>query len=207
MNLLHNEKYGVALQLAKKFVGVSAGRMTLMFVHHAADGTMIATDSRRLCRIKNIHGFDKDYLVNPHTFEVATGDYPKVEGIVPTFEKATISLNEKQIKLWLQIHKSLNQISKAIKVRNKSATLRMNSDGFEIELDGTEVKMKAPCESYNPQKVEYVAYSIEYMRDALEMHCKLGTKALFIQIESSFKPILLTDNIRLETIILPIRRY
>ncbi|BAR82268.1 ABC-type proline/glycine betaine transport systems, ATPase components [Bacillus thuringiensis serovar tolworthi] len=206
MEMLHNEKYGVALQLAKKFVGKSAMRMTLMFVQHSADGTMVATDSHRLCRIKNIHGFDKDYLVNPLTFEVATGDYPKVDKVMPSFEKATISLNEEQIKLWLQIHKSLNQIAKATKA-GKTVTLRMSENGFEIELDGTEVKMTAPCELYEFQNVPYVVYSIEYVRDALEMHEKLGTKALFIQIASATQPILLTDNMRLETMVLPVRRH
>lgn len=207
MNMLHSEKYGIALQLAKKFAGDSPARMMLMFVQHASDGSMVATDSRRLCRIKNIHGFDKDYLVNPHTFEIATGKYPSIDSVIPTFEKATISLNEEQIKLWLQIHKSLNQMAKATKT-NKSVTLTMDEDGFEIVLDGTELKMKAPCESYEFSKdAEYIVYAIEYMRDALEMHCKLGTKSLSIQITSSFKPILLTDNENIDTVVLPIRRY
>ncbi|MGG1152778.1 hypothetical protein [Bacillus wiedmannii] len=207
MQMLHNEKYGVALQLAKKFTGDSPARMTLMFVNHEADGTLVATDGHRLIRIKNIHGFDKGYLVNPHTFEIATGQYPDTNRVIPEFKKATITLNEEQIKLWLQIYKSLNQMSKAIKCGHKSVTLRMNESGFEFELDGTEVKMKAPCESYEFQNVEYIAYQTEYMRDSLEAHHKLGTKTLQIQIESSFKTMVLTDNQRVETAIVPLRRY
>ncbi|MRB61741.1 hypothetical protein GH880_30345, partial [Bacillus thuringiensis] len=56
---------------------------------------------------------------------------------MPSVEKATISLNDEQIKLWLQIHKSLNQIAKATKA-GKAVTLRMSENGFESELDGTE---------------------------------------------------------------------
>ncbi|PHA15498.1 hypothetical protein [Bacillus toyonensis] len=206
MQMLHNEKYGVALQLAKKFTGDSPARMILMFVHHAEDGTIVATDSRRLVRIKNIHGFEKDYLVNPHTFEVATGNYPNTDSAIPSFEKETITLNEEQIKLWLQIFKSLNQMSKAIKT-NKIATIRMNKEGFEVELDRTEVKMKAPSEQYEFQDVKYIAFSIEYMRDALEVHQKLGTKKLFIQITGSHRQLLLTDNERIEAVVLPIRKH
>lgn len=207
MQILHNEKYGAALQIAKKFTGDSTARMILMFVNHEADGTIVATDSHRLIRIKNIHGFDKDYLVNPHTFEIATGQYPDTNRVIPEFKKATITLNEVQIKLWLQIHKSLNQMSKAIKRGHKSATLRMNESRFEFELDGTEVKMQAPCESYKFQDVTFIAYQIEYMRDSLEAHHKLGTKTLQIQIESSFKTMVLSDNERIETAIVPLRRY
>lgn len=206
MQMLHNEKYGVALQLAKKFTGDSPARMILMFVHHDEDGTIVATDSRRLVRIKGIHGFKKDYLVNPHTFEVATGDYPDINNAVPSFEKATITLNEEQIKLWLQIFKSLNQMSKAIKT-NKTAIIRMNKDGFEVELDRTEVKMKTPSEQYEFQDVKYIAFSIEYMRDALEVHQKLGTKKLFIQIMGRHRQLLLTDNERIEAVVLPIRKH
>ncbi|RFT67712.1 hypothetical protein D0U04_06330 [Bacillus clarus] len=63
-----------------------------------------------------------------------------------------------------------------------------------MELDGTEVKMKAPCELYEFQGVKYIVFSIEYMRDALEVHQRLGTKKLFIQITGSHRQMLLTDN-------------
>ncbi|MEN3133273.1 hypothetical protein ABDI49_21860 [Bacillus cereus] len=69
MEMLHNEKYG-GFTVSEEICREIGDENDFMFVQHSADGTMVATDSHRLCRIKNNDGFDKDYLVNPLTFEV-----------------------------------------------------------------------------------------------------------------------------------------
>ncbi|EJQ43704.1 hypothetical protein IEQ_05032 [Bacillus cereus BAG6X1-2] len=103
--------------------------------------------------------------------------------MITEFKEATIVLNEEHIKLWLQIHKSILQIAKVVKLTYETVNIHMNKSGFEFVLDGTDVKMTAPYERNKSSSVEKVCYQIEYTRDAIEAHQKLGTKQLFIQID------------------------
>src|SRR5690625_2928974 len=126
---LHSPKYGQAMKVAKKFTTNNARRPILTFVNHDKDGSIVATDGCRAVRVKDIHGFKEDYLIHPHTLEFAKGKFPDTEKIFDDLKgESTIRLNKEQIKIWLQMHKSLNQFIRNIYGTNYHVTLEFAED-------------------------------------------------------------------------------
>ncbi|PFI93389.1 hypothetical protein [Priestia megaterium] len=200
------------MEVVKKFVSKSETRPILKYSYHRADGNIIATDSHRLIQVGEIHGFKEDYLVDPKSFMFAKGEYPDVEKINDK-EKHTksITLSKDQIKLWLQIFKSINQtmeVMKNVSSFNKVVVLKVKHNKVEVELKNFDLKMSLPCETLNiPENFEQIAFSVEYMRDALEAHFKLNSSSLNIYFKGSMVPMILDDEKKLQTLILPVRLY
>ena len=176
---------------------------------HAENGDMIATDSHRLIKIKNMHGFKEEYLINPKTFMVATGNYPDTSKLMDTTGHEAIALTKEQIKLWLQIFKSINQTLKVMKSDRHKLTVMQFSESensVEVELRGHDVRMKLPGIVHKPS-FESIAFSAEYMRDALEAHVKLNSDQATFLMQGPMRPIIIDNESNLETLILPVRVY
>lgn len=212
LDFIHKENYGKAMQVAKKFTNKGSMRPVLTFVNHEKDGSIHATDSHKAVFIKDIHGFDKDYLVHPNTLEFATGNYPDVKDI---FEKAkgdsTIVLNKEQLSIWLQMHKSLNQLVRQNYSHREFVTLELKDELTLKIADQNEVAIKLPYEQYNNtlenDKLPRVSYNQAYMRDCLEAHAKLGSSYVEIVINHSFKPILLNGDAQVKSLLQTVRTY
>lgn len=204
LEFIHSDKYSDAIKVAKKFTSTNTNRPSLIFVHHSKDGSIEATDSHRLIRIKNIHGFDKDYLVHPNTLEFATGHYPEINQMVETNQgETTIRLNKEQLKIWLQMHRSLNQLVNRTYYKNKPVTLSVE-DELKISIIDTDdspnnISIDLPYEIYNntlkDEDLPSVNYNAAYMRDCLEAHEKMGSEYVDIVINHPFKPMLITNVI------------
>lgn len=211
LEFVHKDSYGIALEIAKKFVSKSELRPILNYVFHKENGDMIATDSHRLIYIKEMHGFDKDYLVNPKTFMIAKGDYPDTAKLVDKSEdyKGLIVLNKEQIKLWLQLFKSINQTLTVLKDRGKVVGLsfggKENEAGINLKNHG--INMILPCSKEIHVNHEKVHFNAEYMRDALEAHVKLNSEELTMYFASPFRPFFMDDESQVTSLILPIRAY
>lgn len=208
IEFVHGDLYGVAIDVLRKFVSSSDTRPMLQYSKHYENGDIIATDSHRLIHIKEIHGFKEDYLVNPKNFMFAKGHYPKVEHLTSR-EKHTESmvLTKDQIKIWLQIFKSLNQISKVMKYRYGSAMFVFHDDHVTVELETQNVSMKLPIEVYQKPDVGKITFRLEYMRDALEAHFKLNSEQLTFFFHGDMRPIVMDDDKAVKTLLLPIRTF
>jgi DNA polymerase III sliding clamp (beta) subunit (PCNA family) len=208
IEFVHGDLYGTALEVAKKFVSKSDTRPILTYVSHAANGDIVATDSHRLIQIKGIHGFKEDYLVNPKSFMFAKGNFPdthKLSGVEN--HTAAIILTKEQIKLWLQLFKSINQTMTVLKDRNKTVKLRFTEGKDEeviVELGDHGIKMSMPCIVSNPG-FEVVSFNVEYIRDAFEAHFKLNSEQLTFYFQGNMRPIVLDDDANVRTLILPVR--
>lgn len=205
--MIHSDKYADAVRMAKKFTANPGARMVLTMVQHMKDGSIRATDSHRLLVVRDVHRFKEEYLVNPSTLEFATGKYPETEKLIPKKRKNVFKLNADQIKLWLQMHKSMNQVAKAAKTRN-DITVKMTPDNFIFEVNHTEITFNLPVEEYHHnKKVEKITYQAGYMRDVLESHSKLGSEELYIHMDSQMKPMVLDNQDDVLGIVLPVRTY
>ncbi|WP_188453768.1 hypothetical protein [Virgibacillus oceani] len=147
---IHSDKYGEALKVAKKFTGNGNLRPLLTFVQHNKNGSIVATDSRRAIRISNIHGFDETHLIHPHTVEFAKGKFPETAKLFDdTKGETTIQLNRFQIKVWLQMHKSINQLIKKAFGRYSNVSLELGEEiNFRIKGEN-EVAFKLPYDQYS----------------------------------------------------------
>lgn len=210
IEFVHGDLYGTALEVARKFVSKRDTRPILTYVLHAANGDMVATDSHRMIQIKDIHGFKEDYLVNPKSFMFAKGNFPdtnKLSGIEN--HQATIVLTKEQIKLWLQLFKSINQTMTVLKDRNKTVKLCLtegNEEEVSVELGHHGIKMSMPCIVHYPGFND-VSFNVEYIRDALEAHFKLNSEQLTFYFHGNMRPIVLDDDSNVRTLILPVRTY
>lgn len=209
IEFIHGAKYGKAMKMARKFTANNVNRPILTFVNHDKDGSIVATDSYGALRVKNIHGFKENYLVHPHTLEFAKGKFPDTDDIIDDLKGTpTIRLNQQQIKIWLQMHKSLNQFIRNIYGTNYHVTLEFSEDiTFKIAGEN-EMSFKLPFEDYKqPEKVGKVSYDQSLMRDALDAHFIMESESIDIVIKGSHSPILLDNGIDVQTIVTPKRVY
>ncbi|GED14013.1 hypothetical protein [Aneurinibacillus migulanus] len=209
MELIHSDKYGIALDIAKKFTGAKEYRVILHFVQHTADGHLVATDTHKLIKIMNVHGFEEERLINPRSYEMAKGIYPNVNGIIPTDTKDHILLDKDQINVWYQAHKSMAQMLKNLKVRYSKATrLSFNDDSFHFTAmlgKDAGINFELPYTEYVKPEQPSTTYNIEYMRDALEAHIKMGSESVVLQFTGQMSPFLVTNEKDVLVLILPIR--
>jgi DNA polymerase III sliding clamp (beta) subunit (PCNA family) len=211
LEFIHKDSYGTALEVARKFVNKGETRPILNYVFHAANGDMIATDSHRLIHIKDMHGFEKDYLINPNHYMVAKGKFPDTEKLIQRTDqyKGMVVLTKEQIRLWLQLFKSINQTLKVLKDRGKIVSMSFpdTSEEVDISMKHHGIKISLPCTRPIDEKQERITFSAEYMRDALEAHSKLNSETLTIWLASPFQQMILDDDYLVKTLILPVRTY
>lgn len=204
---VHDELYGTALEVSKKFISRNDMRPVLNYALHSDDGSIYATDSHRLIHIKDIHGFKEEFLVSPKTLMFAKGKYPEINQLIEidNHEKS-ISLNKQQIKLWLQVLKSINQMIRVMKDYSKVARFNFEDDSLSVEIPSQKVVMQLPTDQYEKiQDLNNISFNPEYLRDALEAHFKLNSEELSIYFRGSMRPFALDDGKRVKTIILPVR--
>lgn len=211
LEFVHKDLYGVALEVSKKFVSEHQARPILTYAFHAANGDLFATDSHRAIHIKDIHGFKEDYLVNPKNFMFAKGVYPDLNKVSSRENhKKAIVLNKGQIKLWLQLFKSMNNTLKMMKSsnRNKAATFTFKGKIIEAEVkvdSENSFKTILPTTELIVPEIKSISFATDFMRDALEAHFKLNSENLTIYLKGATQPIIMDDETRVKTLVLPIR--
>lgn len=207
LEMVHPSKYAAAISVAQKFTSKSNLRMMLQLVFHKNNGDLIATDSRHLIKVTKAHGFTEDFLVNTKSLEFAKGDYPETDNVFPTEHKSIIRLNQDQIKIWLQMHKSMNQMSKLKSIRN-DILIKFSENSIDFELKNNGISFKLPFEEFVfHQDITSISYQVELMKNALEAHATLNSQELLISMSSSMKPILLDNQSDVQAIVLPLRVY
>lgn len=208
LEFVHGDLYGVAMGVAKKFVSKQSTRPTLQYARHTADGDIIATDSHRLVHIKNIHGFKEEYLVDPKHFNFAKGQYPDTDRLSRRDEHdEAIVLTQEQIKLWLQIFKSVNQTLKVMKDNMGTVNLWFKENHVEVELKKHNIVIKLPHEVYQKPETKVITFQAEYMRDALEAHHKLNSEQLTFYFKRQMRPMILDNDIDVKVLVLPVRTF
>ncbi|MGG4288334.1 hypothetical protein ABEW81_11110 [Priestia megaterium] len=214
IEFVHGDLYGVAMDVVKKFVAKSDTRPILQYALHTSNGDVVATDSHRLIKIENIHGFEQEYIINPKNLMVAKSDrYPEVTKIIEgATEKAfeAITLNKEHIHLWLNVFKSILQTMKAMKVlsRNKMVDLQFNKEGVSVAVDTLKMDFTLPFETYaQPESMRKIRFGCEYMKDALEAHFKLNSPEVTMRFTSDMRPFTLSDGVMVTSLVLPIRIY
>lgn len=208
MELLHGDKYPAAMKVAKKFVSKNSMRPVLLFTQHRKDGSIVATDGHKAIVINNIHGFKEDYLVHPRTYEFAKGNYPDLDKLLGTDDhKTAIKLNLDQMKVWLQIHKSINQLTKSVYTSTEPITLVLG-ESLISEIDdrnGNKISFQLPCKFYTNLGYD-INYNPELMRDALEAHVAMESENVEISFNGKMRPFHL-DSENVKSVVLPVRIY
>lgn len=202
--MVHSDKYADAIKIAQKFTSKNDFRMILKFVNHKENGDLMATDSHHLILLKNAHGFRQDYMVNPRSLEFFTGNYPDFTNLFPTDYKAEIKLNESQIKIWHQMHRSMNQMSKLPSIHS-CINMKIGKGEIEFSINQQEIAFKLPFEELSNEEEFTISYNVEYMRNALEAHAALKSKEIIIGFSGFLKPFVLDNNDDLKTVVLPVR--
>jgi hypothetical protein len=210
INFIHSDKYSKAIELSKKFVAKVTARPILLFVEHRKDGSIFATDSSKALIVENVHGFDQDYLINPNTLEFATGKFPDTSQLRNHNYKHVITLDREQIKVWLQMHRSMNQMFKMLKSkRHKIVNVTIDEKkriNFNIRHHENELDYRLPTTEISGS-METISYDNERMRDALEVHEKLESEKVFIKFTGILSPFVLTNDEDVSVYVSPIRTY
>lgn len=212
INFIHADKYAKAIKIASKFTEKKTVRPILIFVNHTIDGEIQATNSQKLIRVKQIHGFKNDYLVHPNTLEFATGKFPDINDTYQIKETdAIIELNKDQIDIWLQIHRSINQLVRN-SYKSEYVTLNFNEESVKLSVGMDNIiQIKLPYKNIKEHSelkvLTKIHYDQELFRDCLEAHSVLGTKKLEIRLSGFAKPVVLRGDSIVETVFLPMRVY
>jgi len=209
LNFIHKDNYGEAMKVAKKFTDKGTFRPILQFVLHDKNKSIYATDSHRAIQIKDIHGFDKDYLVHPNTLEFATGNYPEIDDKINfSGGEKVITLTKEQIGIWLQMHRSLNQVIRQSYKGREHVSIEFK-ENIQLKINGeNEITINLPYEEYHRKEdVDVISYNVTYMRDCLEAHAKLGSNHVDLIIKSKMRPIAIDNGDNVRCLLLPVRIY
>lgn len=208
MELVHSPKYSAAMEAAKKFVGSTQYRVILTFVQHTADGHIVATDSHRMLRVLNVHGFGEEKLINPRSYEMAKGLYPDATKVFPQDTHNCILLDTEQVKVWYEVHKAMVQVLKAMKARMKIATISFEKDSFNMSamyrMDKS-IRTNLPYTEYHKPEQQKLTYNIEYMCDALEAHIKLNSEMVIVKVTGAMSLFVLDNEVDVQALVLPVR--
>ena len=208
LEMVHPEKYAAAIKVVDKFVSKSGLRMMLQLIKHKEDGSLEAIDSHQLVKIKDAHGFKEQYLVNAKSLEFAKGQYPETERLLEESPRTVIRLNQQQVKIWLQMHKSMNQMKKIKSFTLNSLGMEISKDQINFEIKDEEISFKLPFEEIGlDPEVNKVNYQIEYMRNALEAKVVLQSSEVLIKLSSAMRPIVLDNEKDVQAVVLPVRTY
>lgn len=209
LNFVHGNLYSVALELSKKYVAKGLTRPVLNYVRHTKNGRMEATDASRAIIFHEIQGFEREYLIDPKTYNVATGEFPDLNGVFKTNEhELVLSLTKEQIFLWHQLFRSINNTFKTIKVsdRNKMVHLFFKEDHVKVELSGMDVSVNLPAGIVSSDQ-KPISVNSEYIRDAMEVFKRMDSQLVHVKMKGAFRPIHFEDKGRIEIVVLPIRSY
>lgn len=203
---IHDDLYGTALKASEEFISTSITRPVLNYTQHKDNGDLIATDSHRLLHVKDIHGFKEEYLVSPKTFMFAKGRYPNVENILSGINySSVVILSGEQIKLWLQIFKSINQIFRTMKDSTDKVELRFYDNSMDAYIESQNVSIQLPVTGYGKLGgLDGISLRPEYIRDALDAHVKLKSEELTLEFAGKARPMTMDDGERVKTVILPV---
>jgi hypothetical protein len=141
----------------------------------------------------------------------AKGVFPDLyKVIIKDKHTLTISLNKEQIKLWLQLFKSINNTLKMMKSSSLNKVVEFTFTDMNVEAKvqvdpENSFKTVLPVSNIVKPDFEKVCFSAQYMRDALEAHFKLNSEQLNIYFHGEMRTILLDDEIQVKTVILPVR--
>lgn len=206
---VHDELYGKALDASSKFISTSILRPVLNYALHKENGELIATDSHKLIQVKGIHGFKEEYLVSPKTAMFAKGEFPDLGNVLNKENHAqVVKINKEQIKLWLQIFKSINQILRTMKDRTNEVLLRFEDKTMNAYIKMQDVSINLPVEEYKKlEGLDQIMFRPEYLRDSLEAHQKLNSESLMIYFRSNIRPMIMDDGEKVTTVVLPLRTY
>ena len=206
LEFVHGDLYSTALEVVSKWVSKSESRPMLTYAQHTEDGDIVATDSYRMIRIRGIHSFKEEYLVNPSNFTFAKGMYPDVERLAERENHTeAIILSKEHIKLWLQLFKSMNQTLRIMKDRSGVAKMHFKENHVEMELTVHKIIIQLPHEVYQKPEMNAISFNVEYMRDALEAHFKLNSEQLTLYFKGSMRPFIMDDDEAVMTLVLPVR--
>jgi hypothetical protein len=203
LNLIHNSMYPTALKFAKRFVSDNHYRMILQLVQHAEDGAILATDSARGIMIENMHGFNEEWLVNPHTLEFAKGKYPEFRKVFPDpKETPDLSLGATDIDKWVQLLKGLRAMTKS---KSEVLTFRFIEDSLIAESK-LGLTIRLPFSGVNPSFAdEQIVLNTIYLLDAMELFAAMKTDSVRIHFFGEYKPALFDGVNGVRVIILPVR--
>lgn len=211
IEFVHHDLYGVAMDITKKFISKRDTRPILKYALHTSTGDVLATDSHKAIHLRGIHGFKEEYLVSPKNLMFAKGDYPNLYNVIDIKEhKEAILLNSDQIKLWLQIFKSINNTIKNMKSRINHVVLNLRESNLNVEVQIDSENKYSTVLPYTELIIpdfHQISFSAEFMRDALEAHSKLNSESLTIYFKGKLRPIILDDAKMVKTLILPVRTY
>jgi|GEM_PF-6520154 len=207
LTFVHNDLYGTALNIAKKFVSKSPSRPILQYCLLREDGVLFATNSHYAIQIKDIHGFKENFLINPFNNMQATGNYPDMRKVIEDFEGETvIKLDEENLKTWFQILKSMNQVLKSFKYRINEIDMEIGESSAIFSYLSGEAKTELNIEPTIESIGKKVAFQSEYMMNALETHIKLESKEVVLRFNERNKPFTLESE-KVRVLIMPVRKY
>lgn len=209
LEFIHEDKYGVALQVAKTFTSKSSLRQILQYVYHDKEGTLFATDSHRAIEINNIHGFKENMLIHPTSYQLASGNYPEInKTIKDSLGENIITLDKEQIKIWLQVHKSLNQLLKKGYRGLSHVTLEIGDCVTVSVNDENSTVIELPCAESNVIKKSHtINYKPDYMRDCLEAHVKMNSDYIRFNTKGNMRPLVLDNEKNVKSLVLPVRTF
>ena len=161
----------------------SPARAILQCVYYDEEGSIVATDSHRLLKVRNFHNYDKPFAINLDTAKLVEGNYPDTNRLM-------FSLDDAQFRIKVDI----DDLARAIRAFGSPQYpyLKMNIRNSGIEIASVQsavtVRMRIEAKVEN-KKYDLLGFNGKYLLDAL-----MFTKDLIPKLEPKVVDMYLSDS-------------
>lgn len=198
-----------------KLRGASEARKVLACVGY--DGKYLhATDSHRLIRIKADYvelPKDAPFLYNVRTDKYEKGSYPNVERLFPSEYQTVITVTSDKLTELKRIVDAVNKEAAEYDNRTtyfeyKDGSISLQAREYEND-DKNEVRTVSGIYADGEAEVNLTVNSL-YLKEALLTANKLlrysGASEIYLKFNGALRPIVITDGIMYDMLVMPARR-
>lgn len=202
-------KQQLIAKYAKKFAFKGAGRTILEGIHYGEEGVVFVTDARFALKIRNAHQFPNPSLtLHAVTGIPIDGQYPNFSKVFPTSFDNEIMIDRKNLESVVtrarcaaDVATRLNKKAPVIKI------LAANGTAY-LQLKGPENLVEFQAFLGNTRTLEKSQRSLnaEYLHTALSVFADSQCAPdVVIKFKGPTEPIVLTDGVDIDVLILPYR--
>lgn len=201
------DKQQLIAKYGKKFASLDKSESVLKGVHYAAGGIVFVTNRHYGLRIRNAHQFEQSLTLDAKSATPIEGVYPPFERLIPTqcsnrihFDARLLDSLVKRVACAEAIASTINKNIPLVKLKGVNDTVDLSTEHEELKLSfkshfgNTESKDGNLSISLN---AKYLLTALQLFRDS--------NKDIQIKLNGSMNPIVISDGIDIDVIILPYR--
>ncbi|RHW46803.1 hypothetical protein DS832_04765 [Bombilactobacillus bombi] len=178
----------------KNIIGKQETRPILQCLHFDENGSVYATDSHQLLRIRDFHNLKISFNLNLLNFEIVGGTYPDINRLIPEDGfKSQFEVNVESIKDILPFLKAAKEEAIDLYIQKESINCKLKSSNYELPI-------------YNfSGEINELSLNAKFLFDCLQFFKDFNISPT-VKFIGSLKPLLFTAE-NIDYLITPLKKF